>query len=152
MNDIALSHEYGHAPTYVNPHKNKKEFYEYVEVLPIFFEYLACLALDRENAMKKFLDIRLDLIKEGAQDFFHQKKSVRGNGSYSDQHYINNMDDAYKYIKSFEYVLQLIDRFHEDSNMVNKELDKYVYGEKTMRELSSSLDINTAGCKKLLKL
>ncbi len=148
---IAISHEYGHVPTFVNPPRKKFEYYEYLETFPMYLEYLAWLSLDKENAINKFLDVRLDLIKGEAQNFFKEKKKVRGNGSYSDQYYIISMDKSFKYIKSFEYALQLIDRAHDDQNKVNFELDKYVSGEKTMRELKDSLEIDTAGCKKILK-
>ncbi len=149
---IATSHEFGHIPSFINPSKNGLEYYEYLETIPIYFEYLANLSLDKKNAYKNFIDIRLDAIKKEAQGYFQQKKRIKNNGSYVDQYYIYGMIESYKYIKSFEYALQLIDRAKDDQNKVNSEIDKFVYGEKTLREIKETLEIDTSQCNKILKL
>ena len=149
---IAYSHELGHIPSFETSKSDNKDYYEYLETLPMYFEYLACRTLDTGNAKKILLDTRLNLLKKEAQGYFSQKKQIKNNNSYADQFFRNGMIESYKYLKSFDFTLQLIDKADSDQQAVNNELDMYVTGEKTMREVAKSLSINTAGCTKLLKV
>ena len=149
---VAYSHELGHIPSFETSKSDNKDYYEYLETLPMYFEYLACKTLDKDNAKNILLDIRLDLLKKEAQGYFSQKKQIKNNNSYADQFFKNGMIESYKYLKSFDFALQLIDRADTDQQAVNNEIDMYVTGEKTMREVAKSLSISTAGCTKLLQV
>ena len=150
---VAASHEYGHVPSLRNPSKNEKEYYEYLEVIPMYFEYLAlCRLKGKDKGQRQFVLSRLMELKEEADRFIRENRRIRGNGSFEDQAYETRKNDSYKYIKSFEYTLQLIERASQDQKSVNLLLDQVVTGDKSMRSIERPLEIDTRGCKRILSL
>ena len=147
---IAVSHEFGHVPTLENPAKD--EYFEYFEVLPMYLEYLACLGIDKEKAMDLFLKIRLDSVKRESKFYLDHTRQIKNNNSNSDKMHTLLRRDYYKYIKSLEFVLQLIERANGDQEKVNELLDQVVLGQRAIKDIRKPLDIDTTGCKQLLKI
>ena len=152
---IAYSHELGHVPSLENPTKNGNEYFEYLEVLPMYFEYLACKTINKELAYELFNQIRLGISKDEASIFLGANKEInhKSNAPSNKDLFLETVKrESYKYIKSMEYALQLIERSNEDQYFVNQEIDKIVVGDKSFKDSRKSLDINTSGCKKILEL
>ena len=64
---VAFSHELGHIPVLRNGARG--EFFDYSEVLPIFFEFLTCKELYKDDAEKEFLILRLQMIVDEAKEY-----------------------------------------------------------------------------------
>lgn len=146
---VSFSHELGHIPSIIKPHN--KEYFELTESFPIFLEYIACREIDPNKAYETFLRIRLEIAKEMAKSCLDYNKKIKGKKEYKDRYFEIQKRDSYKYIKSMDLAMQLIDRFLTDPSIVLDELGKYVYSEKSMRNIAKTLDIDTKNCKRLLK-
>lgn len=149
---VAVSHELGHVPTIDNPVKSGKEYFEYIEVLSMYFEYIACQTLDQKRAKEILLKIRLEALKSEAMLYLDAAKKIKNNNSYADKMYECRKRDSYKYMKSLEFLLQLIEIAEKDQNKVNNLLDEIVLGNKSFREIEQELNINTNSCKKILSI
>ena len=152
---VAYSHELGHVPNLDNRLKKENEYFEYTEVLPIYFEYLASKTIKENNYQELFLNNRLLDTKQESKFYlnFHNKIKDKINlMSYKDKYYDALERNSYKYVKSFEYALQLINRAEEDQKIVNSSIDKYITGEESFKSLRKKLDIDTSGCKKLQEI
>lgn len=144
-----FSHELGHVPEFIKI--AKEDYFEYYEALPMLMEYLAWHKVDGIEGIAEFLRNRLAILKESAQVFFFYN-------------YLEELDDVGKkylemkkkrvesYFHSLEYVLTLIERISDDEEYSLKEVDKYVTGDKSLKEIGKTLDIDTNGCKKLIKI
>ncbi len=146
---IAYSHEYGHVPTFFNP--SRDEYFEYLEVLPMYFEFLACKKLNNDNPKELFVHNRIGDLKTMARGFIRDNKEIKNNGSYKDKFFENEKAEAYKYFKSMDYTLQLIDNYMEDEKAVNFLIARNINGEKSFKNIAGLLDVDTRGCKRLLK-
>ena len=146
---IAFSHELGHVPTLRNSAKG--DFFEYSEVLSIFFEYLSCISLYGDNAKEFFIQNRLNNSKDEALDYlkFYNDTNCLNNHHYL---YFQNMKkDRIKYICSLEYALYLIDLYNEDKVKIPKVIDNVICGYSSFKETEKELDININSYKKLTK-
>ncbi len=146
---MAYTHELGHLPQMRKPLKD--EYFEYVETFPIFLEYLASLRIDGNTDGDLFLKVRLDICKEMANTYLRYSKDIKDDGSYRDKFLFYQKREILKYMKSLDYALQLIDRINDNPKKTKIELYKYVVSEKSMRDISKTLDIDTKGCRKLMK-
>ena len=146
---MAYTHELGHLPQMRKPLKD--EYFEYIETFPMFLEYLASLKIGGKKDGDLFLKVRLNICKEMAKAYLRYSKDMKDDGSYKDKFLFYQKREIIKYMKSLDYALQLIDRINDDPKTTKKELDKYVLSDKSMRDISETLDINTNGCKKLMK-
>ncbi len=151
---IAACHEFGHIPSFKNPVRHGYELFYYMEVLPMYLEYLGCLVSsdDKDKAKEYLILHRLNDLKGEAYLYLHFYRMICGDHSYEDMAYETRIRDYYKYIKSFEFLLQLIERAEEDPKLVNSLLDKVVTGKKAIKDLRRPLEINTSGCPKILSL
>ncbi len=147
---VEFSHELGHLPQMLKPHSN--EYYEYIEALPMFFEYLACKQVDEENAFDIFLKIRLQMAKDAAREYLSYQKMIKGNNSYRDRCLELEQKEAYKYLKSLELAIELIKIYEKDNKDVTMELSKYIESEKSMKKIAKTLGISTTGCPNLMSL
>lgn len=147
---VEFSHELGHLPQMLKTHSN--EYYEYIEALPMFFEYLACKQIDEEHAFDLFLKIRLQIAKDAAKEYLAYQKIIKGSNSYKDRFLELEQKDAYKYLKSLELAIELIKRYEEDSKDVTMELSSYIKSDKSMKKIAKTLDISTTGCPNLMSL
>lgn len=147
---VGFSHEMGHLKTglYNLPH----EYFEYIEAYSIFLEYLAFKEIHREDAFELFKQYRLAISKEMSSYYLKCQKDIKNNGSIRDRYFNKEQRDIVNYIISLDLALALIERYENDRKRTNGELDMYVTGKKSMREVSKSLDIDTTGCKRLMKL
>lgn len=147
---IAYSHELGHVPSLKNG--ARLDYFEYSEILPIFFEYLSCLVLDKENADKLFLCNRLDISKEEAKEF----KDINDINCFEDKYHYSYLDylkrDRIKYIISLEYVLNLIEIYKNDKELIKSTIDSIVTGYSSFKEIESDLDIEANDYKKIKKI
>ena len=50
-----------------------------------------------------------------------------------------------------DYTLQLIDNYMEDEKAVNFLIARNINGEKSFKNIAGLLDVDTRGCKRLLK-
>lgn len=140
---VDLIHELTHFYDGYNQLRGLKgEEPEFVEVLPIFFEYLMY------NASSP----------TGYDDFVHNRLkeifSVTGLNGFllmKDQHYVPEevnvlykyiLSDSFKYILGFNYALSLINLRNEDKIEVDTQIEKVLKGRKTSLEMADSLDID----------
>jgi len=146
---IAYSHEMGHIPSLKSG--DHFDFLEYGEILPIFFEYLAALYLDKDNTDTLFLMNRLDAGEIASFLFIESNAMIKGNGSIGDKMLYNEMREHYKYIISLEYALNLIELYHTDRIEFNKYLDNIIIGKNNFKELEKNLNLDIKSYKKLKK-
>ena len=146
---IAYSHEFGHIPIFLNP--TGDEYYEYMEVLPMYLEYLACKKLNDNNPHELFINQRMTDLKVMAKDYIRNNREIRNNESDKDKFYKKENLEIFKYFKSIDYALQLIECEKEDENAVHFLLAQNAYGNRSFKKIANYLDIDTRGCRKLLK-
>lgn len=147
---IAYCHEFGHVPTLLKPHKN--EYYELSEVFSMFVEYLAKYQMDPQSVREIMTKLRLASTKESATYFLDSQRKIKNNNSYKDRFYKASQREDMKYIRSLEFVLQLLNIFKKDRQKVTEELEKYVLSEKSMKEIGETFGIKTEGCPNVLRL
>lgn len=146
---IAFSHEMGHYKVIVD--SSHGDYFEYGEVLPMFLEYLSCKTINEKNAYEMFLRNRLQAVKSDAQEYFKLRNTLKGNNSAKDEYIRLEMKNRMRYFISVDYVLQLIERFKKDRSEVSRAIDEYLIDHNTFKNLESRLDIDTTGCKTLLR-
>lgn len=151
---ITYCHEMGHIPQMA---RGGYDYLEYEEVLPLFFEYLACLYLRPENGERLFLELAKQRCKEFSrnhlfyENYIATKKMDRVEEySYEVYKEIQKLDN-FKYIKSLDIALQLIDKYKNDKKRFRKEIDLYVRGDKKIKDIVKDLDIETKTCRTLIK-
>ncbi len=151
---ITYCHEMGHVPQIAY---GRYDYLEYDEVLSLFFEYLACLYLRPENGERLFLELTKQRCKEFSrnhmffEDYTTTKKMNRAE-EYSYEVYKEAKKiDNYKYIKSLDITLQLIDIYKNDRKRFKREIDQYVAGYKRIKDIVKDLDIETKTCRTLIK-
>lgn len=147
---VAYCHEFGHLPTILHPHKN--EYYEFSEVFPMFLEYLADYQIEPESIKEIMTKIRLEPTKEMATNFLRNQRGIKNNNSYKDKYLRLDQRENMKYIRSLEFVLQLLKIYKSDRKAVIEELEKYVQSEKSMKEIGKTFGIKTEGCQNVLRL
>lgn len=145
----AIYHEFGHIPVIRDGAHG--DYYEFDEVLPIYFEYIAYKNLHSENPMELFLQDRINISIDQARLLLRYAKDFCYCDSDKSKYISCQMRSSFKYIKSFEYALQLIEREQEDQLMTYYAIDKVINGESSFRDLEGFLDIDTYGCKKILQ-
>lgn len=148
IDEMIYAHEMGHIPEIENP---RDSFLEYREVVPIFLEYLILLKRYRlTDAKEFFISERISRDIEHAYIMKYHYKNCDRNSKEQQLYAVQELVDAYKYLESTDFVLQLIDIFEKDISKVKGELEDFIEG-KSLIEVASDLDIDTNGCKKLLK-
>ena len=129
----------------------RESFFEYNEVLPFFFEYIASLSCyDLESAKKNFLYDNLSSLLEEAYNMLKIFKNCDSNNNVISMYYTQLYADNYKFFESFDFVLQLIDLYEKDKKTVVEELEKVFKG-KSLNDVSNDLEIDPSECKRLLK-
>lgn len=147
---IATYHEMGHLPLIINSANG--DYFEYQEILPIFMEFLACKELDEVKAKEIFTKIRAyESIKHADDYMYFENKGLIGISNAAKLNQIYKRC-AISYIKSLEYVLQLIDRMEQEPAMVEHAIDKVIDGESSFKEMEKFLEVDTHGCKKILSM
>ena len=152
---LIICHELGHVPQFVF---GMRDYYEYIEALPIFFEYLGCKELYPEyydvlfkELIKKrcssYSDTCLDIDYESRKEYNTDAGEKYCKEIFMEILKINN----FRYIKSADIALQLIERQEENKRLFNTIIYDYITGYKPMREVVEDLDINTKDCKTLVK-
>ena len=148
----ALLHEYAHFSTMI---KNiNSDYYEYSEVLSMFFEYLMYENITPSLGYQFFINNRVTALKETLSDL---KDDLLFAKSPS---YLEIPFDTYKlpiasalsYSDGFEFVLSLIERMDFDSKEVYKSMSKIALGLSTCEIESKKLDIDTSSYKNIKKL
>lgn len=148
--DLAtFSHELGHVPTIENT--SHKDYYEYGEILSIYFEYLSLIYSSGKKGEEIFEKIRMSITRDEALQYMNDKKHLKGDNSYRDRFTRNDMRECMRYIKSFDYALQLIERSKDNQQLVNKKIDEIITSNNSFRKIKEELDIDTKGCKMLSK-
>ena len=133
---------------------NCRDYYEYSEALSIFFEYLMFKTCNEKEGYDNFVYNRLPYLKSNFEDlnddlFFAMNPQFLGiDESIDTLPLASNLT----YPESFEYALNLIDRRNEDKKTVDKEIVKLLYREKTLQDVAATLDFDTKGYAKTLKL
>ena len=146
---IAFSHELGHTPAI--DFTTSKDYYEYGEVLSMFFEYLSCKTIEERDAYELFLRERLISVKEDSFTLLRAKKEFKNNDSYKDQFIECTGKSIFRYFISLDYTLQLIERYKQDRQVVNDSIDSIIVDRNNFRKLEERLDIDTRDCKTLIK-
>ena len=141
---ISYAHELGHLPTLIHPVKD--DAFEYLEVLPMFIEYSAFLECDKDNGYTNFINNLKWMVSEISKSYLECDNC--NNMTYS----FLQKKDHQKYLYSFDYCLQLIERFFSDKDIVYKNINQYVLGGKSMKMIAKDLDIDTRECKVLKKI
>lgn len=147
-NQIGFAHEMGHVPEIDKP---RKSFLEYSETLPMFFEYIASLeCYGANNAKDNFLCERLSMELIEASNMLKIFKKCNSKDNTESLYYTQLFADNYKFLESLDYALQLIDIYEYDKFSVTEEIEKIING-KSLIDVSNDLEIDTSGCKRLLK-
>ncbi len=146
-NQIGFAHEMGHIPEIDLP---RKSFLEYGEVLSIFFEYIMALKSYETNAKDNFLYERLSMTIDEATNLIKTFKKCEAKEKVQRMYFEHEFADAYKFLESCDYALQLIDLFEKDKSVVSKEIEKVIKG-KSLIDVADDLSIDSTGCKRLLK-
>lgn len=155
INAMSFAHEMGHIPCYENKDQSIEEYFEYIEVLPILFEYFMSLYLFEDKGKDKFLKERLSLEKMAASTFeyqyrkylFAKKRKTQAEGQYL----LYELADCYKYLTSLDFSLQLIDLMKEDKRELIKGLSKVVTGDASIKTIGEDFSIESTSCKRLVK-
>ena len=145
---VAMFHEFGHLPLIVNGANG--DYFEYQEALPIYMESLGCGVIDGEHAKETFEKINLAVATSQARDFMYYVEHDNDQNRAAKRLNEINRRTCFSYIKSFEYVLQLLERYQEDHRAVDKAIDKVINKEASFKSIERLLDIDTKGCKKIL--
>lgn len=152
--DIAsYSHEMGHIADMENKDKDKVDHYEFSEVLPILLEYFTFIKLLGDAGETLFYRERLGYEKNAAVvgvssiDFLKSEL-----GSFDeDKYYMYDVAGTNKYLLSSDFAFQFIDLLNKDRAELYRLLSSTLMGEKSVLELGNTLDIDTSGCKRLIK-
>ncbi len=149
VDQMTFSHEIGHVPEMDIP---RKSYYEYSEAIPIFMEYLVELNRhkDKEKALHHFLMYRAPYEQKEAKRIVQVANRCNLPRLKSHLKYLEDFVEDYYYVESLEYALQLADRLHEDKKSFSKEFENILYG-KSLIDTADTLEIDTNGCKKLMK-
>ena len=146
---VAYSHEMGHIPTIKNG--ASFDYFEYSEVLSMFFEYLASIYIDKEHVTDLFLNSRLEISSIEALMFLEANDMKKDDNSITDKLLLNEMRECYKYIISFEYALNLVELYKNDRNLLKGIIDKIVNGESSFKEFENEYNLNIKEYKILKK-
>lgn len=146
---IAFSHELGHLPSFEIGAKN--EYFEYSEILSIFFEYLSWLKLNKENAKELFIKLRLSIAKEESNYYILEDNENVYLDKYHHDYLEYSKRNHIKYIYSLEYVLNMIDIYDSDKKTINYLIDSIINSNSTFKDEEEKLGINTVLFKKLIK-
>lgn len=146
---VAFCHEMGHIPTIKNG--ALFDYFEYSEVLSIFFEYLASIYIDKEHVPDLFLNNRLEISSMEALMFLEANDMKKDDNSITDKLLLNEMRECYKYIISFEYALNLVELYKNDRNLLNDNIDRIVNGESSFKEFENEYNLNIKKYKILKK-
>ena len=146
-NQIGFAHEMGHIPELF---KLRESFFEYNEVLPFFFEYIAALdCYDKKSAKENFALERLSMIIQEAANILYYFKLCNSKENAKSLYYTQLFADNYKFFESFDFVLQLIDIYEKDKKIAVNEIEKVIKG-KSLIDVSKDLEIDSSDCKRLL--
>lgn len=146
-----LAHELGH---YNMIFAKRNDFYEYCEVLAMFFEFLMHRAIDEENGYDNFVNFRMNL-------FNRLKKDSEEDLNYALNPSILKIDRniycypiaaSISYLEGFEYVLSLLERRDEDRALVDESINRVILGEMNFIDVSNILDIDSSKYENLKKL
>ena len=133
---------------------NCRDYYEYSEVLPIFFEYLMLQTCDKENGEQDFIDYHLNALNDNLSDL-NNDLFFAINDEYLkiNRHFYSLcLADTMSYIESFEYVLNLIDRRNEDKEYVDFQVASVLARETSLQKVAQDLDIKVSKYQKIRKL
>ena len=147
---VAYSHELGHLPSILKIAKDS--YYEYMECFPILLEYFTFEELHTKNAFELFLNSRLKISKSMTKDYLSYEGKIKGNGSYKDKFYEIQQKEIYKYLVSLDFAISLIEKYQDDKYKVSSLLDRYVTGDKSLKDISNYFGLNPEECKKLNKV
>ncbi len=143
---FSYCHELGHLPTLMNP--TMEEAFEYGEVFPMFLEYLACTYNNPEDGYQNYLSMMKWLLKEFSISYL--KYDQLESNDYIKKLYASiQKKEHQKYFYSFDFCLQLIDKYQENSQSVFNQISLYVLGKKSMKEISNDLNIHVNGCQEI---
>lgn len=148
MDFIACCHEFGHIP-YLQKGANG-DYFEYSEILSIFFEYLACLYLYKQDAYNIFLNQRLKISKDEANSYLELCSEDCFENKY---HYYFLEDlkrDNLKYILSLDYALKLIDFYNNNIEEIKNLIDSIICGFSSFKLEKDRLGIDD-NCNTLIK-
>lgn len=147
----AMIHELGH---FNMIYAKQGDFYEYSEILSMFFECLMHEAINEGNGYNDFVNCRMVMLgnmnRDGKDDIHYAlnpsllklQKSI----------YAYPLAASVSYIEGLEYVLKLLDRRVEDRPLVDEVINRVLLGEMNFRDVSSILDIDSSKYDKVNKL
>lgn len=147
----AMMHELGH---FNMIYAKQGDFYEYSEVLSMFFECLMHEAINEGKGYNDFINCRMEMLKNMNPDgkidvnyalnpsLLKLEKSV----------YAYPLATSVSYIEGLEYVLNLLDRRDEDRSLVDEVINRVLLGEMNFNDVSCILDIDSSKYDKVNKL
>lgn len=147
---VAYSHELGHLPSMLKIAHDS--YYEYMECFPILLEYFTLEELHSRNTFELFLKSRLKISKAMAKDYLSYDRKIQRNNSYKDKYYELQKREIYKYLVSLDFVISLIEKYQDDKYKVSSLLDRYVTGEKSLRDIVNYFNLKPEECRKLNKV
>ncbi len=147
----AMMHELSH---FYMIYAKQEDFYEYSEVLSMFFEFLMHKAINEEKGYNDFINCRMEMLgnmnRDGKDDINYALnpsilKLQRSTYAYP-------LATSVSYIEGLEYVLKLLDRREEDRPLVDEVINRVLLGEMNFRDVASILDIDSSNYDKINKL
>mgnify|MGYP003571307628 CR=1 FL=1 len=146
-NQLGFAHEMGHIPEIDTP---RHSFLEYVETLPIFFEYVTAISMYQCDALDNFSLERLNMIIDDSINIQDLYKRCEVKNNVQSLFFKQEFAECYKFLESTDFALQLIDLSLTNKERIIKEVEEIIDG-KSLIDVQEDLNIDTSGCKRLLK-
>lgn len=145
----SYAHEMGHIPEL---DLVRKSYYEYIEAIPIFMEFL--IPLNRyknfDKAFDAFLLERMPIEQDGASELLKEYNAINNcKDKLKKIYFEQQFKTTCKYLESFDFAIQFIYLMRYNPNMIGNELSSIING-KSLIDVSKDLDIDTLSCGRVL--
>lgn len=148
----SYAHELIHFPQLIR--KKNYEYYEYSEVLSIFFEYLMYDKISHGKGNKILLNNRIKQLYSNKSDLENDLYYAQNN------HVLNLPRDTFSlllanyisYYDGLEYVLHLIDYYHDNKKKISDLVYRVLFDESSMKKEAEKLRIDTSSHSRILKI
>lgn len=144
-------HELFHFPQLIQ--RNNKEYYEYSEVISMYFEYLMYEELFPNMGYSVFVNNRLSLLDDLRNDFCDDIITRRNYEFFKipKETFSILLADYASYYEGIEYVLNLIELNKSDPKEVKNMIARVLFDRSSCKIEAEKHGINTLGCNKLIK-
>ena len=149
----SYAHELLHIPQLLR--KRYYEYYEYSEVLSMYFEYLVYDKISHGNGKKMFLNNRIKQLNMNKSDYEDDLSIAKNNHLLEADRDLFSLQLAedVSYYEGLEYALALIDYTNEHGKKkMGDIIYRVLYDQSSMKDEAEKLKIDTSKCSRLLKM